>query len=468
MAGDLNEDGHPDFAAAAGLVYVGLGTGTGGFQAVREVAADQAESIAVADINQDRHLDLVTTSGAGTVSVLLGSGDGNFGTPQVFVFAAGSGAQPSGVVGRFNSDHAPDVAVADDANDAVSVRLNAADWVASPTLTISDARIIEGNSGSVNAVFVVTLSAASASEVRVQYATENGWSATAGTDYTATSGTLTFAPGVTSKTIAVPVFGDILYELDEQFTIKLMEPVHVLLADHLAVGTIVNDDPAPVIAISDVTVTEGNSGSVNAVFTVTLSAPSAYFVRVFYATADGSATAGSDYVATSGRLGFAPGQTSATITVSVLGDRLGEPIEIFFVNLSNPDWPATIADGQGVGTIVDDEPRVSISDVAKYEGKRGKKTLFTFTVTLSAAYDQPVTVSFRTVDGTATTGAGDYLAKTGTLTFNRGETTKTITIEVIGDRTRETDEVFYVDLFGLSSNALFTKTRGRGTLLGDD
>ena len=110
----------------------------------------------------------------------------------------------------------------------------------------------------------------------------------------------------------------------------------------------------------------------------------------------------------------------------VNGDRLAEPNETFFVNLSNLNY-GVIADGQGVGTILDDEPRISISDVAKAEGKKNQTTLFTFTVTLSAAYDQPVTMSYRTTDGTATTSDSDYVAKTGTLTFAPGETTKTIT-----------------------------------------
>ena len=117
---------------------------------------------------------------------------------------------------------------------------------------------------------------------------------------------------------------------------------------------------------------------------------------------------------------------------------------------------------------MDDEPRVSISDVTKAEGKRNHTTLFTFTVTLSAAYDQPVTMSYRTVDGTAKTSDNDYVAKTGTLTFNPGETTKTITIVVNGDSKHEADETFYLDLFALSSNVLFTKNRGLGTILNDD
>jgi hypothetical protein len=166
-------------------------------------------------------------------------------------------------------------------------------------------------------------------------------------------------------------------------------------------------------------------------------------------------------------LTFAPGEMRKTVTVLVNGDRVGEPNETFVVNLNNPT-NATIADGQGVGTITDNEPRISITDVSKSEGRKGKTTLFTFTVTLSTPYDQPVTMSFQTVNGTARTSDNDYIAKTGTLTFAPGETTKTITIEVKGDSKKEANETFYLDLFGLSSNALFTKNRGLGTILNDD
>jgi hypothetical protein len=130
--------------------------------------------------------------------------------------------------------------------------------------------------------------------------------------------------------------------------------------------------------------------------------------------------------------------------VRVNGDRLAEPNETFNVNLSGAT-NANIADGQGVGTIVDDEPRISIGDVSEKEGKRGQ-TSFTFTVTLSAAYHQPVTMSYQTVNGTATTGDNNYIVKTGRLTFAPGETTKTITIEVKGDSKKEADEVLCLDL----------------------
>ena len=204
----------------------------------------------------------------------------------------------------------------------------------------------------------------------------------------------------------------------------------------------------------------------DAVFTVTRSGPSDQITTVNYNTVNGTASAGSDYVAASGTVTFNPGETSKTITVLVNGDRLGEANETFSVNLSQATngFPS---DGQGVGTIVDNEPRISISDVSKLEGKNGK-TSFVFTVTLSAAYDQLVTMSYRTVDGTAKTSDQDYTAQTGTLTFAPGETTKTITIEVKGDNKREATETFYLDLFGNSGNSLFTKNRGIGTILNDD
>jgi hypothetical protein len=163
--------------------------------------------------------------------------------------------------------------------------------------------------------------------------------------------------------------------------------------------------------------------------------------------------------------------------VLVNGDRLpegipnaGGPMETFFVTLSNLNYG--VANSSATGFIRDDEPRITISNsyVAKAEGSKNHTTMFTFTVTLSVAYDEPVTVSYRTTDGTATTSDGDYVAKAGTITFLPGETTKTITIEVKGDSKKEANEYFYLDLFGNSSNSLFPymPTRGIGTIVNDD
>ena len=263
------------------------------------------------------------------------------------------------------------------------------------------------------------------------------------------------------------VNGDRLAEPTETFVVNLSSPTNATIADGQGVGTILDDEPRS--PISDVDGhSEGNTGTRRRHLH---RHPVGRLRRAGDGRTTPRPTAPPPPAATTrprrGTLTFAPGETSKTITVQVNGDRLAEPNETFFVNLSSPT-NATIADGQGVGTIVDDEPRISISDVTKTEGKKNQTTLFTFTVTLSAAYDQPVTMSFRTVDGTATTSDNDYVAKTGTLTFNPGETTKTITIVVNGDSKKEADETFYLDLFGNSSNSLFTKNRGIGTILNDD
>ncbi len=231
-----------------------------------------------------------------------------------------------------------------------------------PTLTINDVSVTEGNAGSVNAVFTVTLSAASGQSVSVNYATANDTAVAPG-DYTANSNTLTFAPGETTKTITVLVQGDLLDEVNETFFVNLSSATNATISDSQGQGTITDDDATPTLAINDVTVTEGNAGSVNATFTVTLSAASGQSVTVNYATANSTAVAPGDYTSTSGTLTFAAGETSKTIVVPVLGDTLDEAEETFFVNLTSPTH-ATLADGQGQGTITDDDDITFVIDLA--------------------------------------------------------------------------------------------------------
>ena len=193
---------------------------------------------------------------------------------------------------------------------------------------MNDATVTEGDSGTVDATFTVSLSPVSGRQVTVHYATADA-SATAPGDYAAATGNLTFAAGETTKTVTVAVNGDLLDEVDESFTLNLSSAVSATIADPQGVGTITDDDGTPSLSVNDVTVTEGNGSSVNAVFTVSLSSASGQTVSVDYATSDGTATAGADYVAASGNLVFNPGQTSRTITVSVTGDALDEFDENF-------------------------------------------------------------------------------------------------------------------------------------------
>jgi endoglucanase len=242
-----------------------------------------------------------------------------------------------------------------------------------PNLAVADVSVTEGNTNSKEALVTVSLSKSSKEAVTVNYATANG-TAQAGTDYVAKSGTLTFAPGETSKTIAVSVIGDTAVEASETFLLNLSSPTKATLADGQSVVTITNDDaaaPAPALSVSDVSVTEGQSGMTNAEFTVNLSAASAAPVAVSYTTADETASAGSDYTAKSGTLSFAPGETTKTVAVSVIGDLLSEANEAFKFNLSGASG-ATIAKAQGTGTILNDEsvptPTITVADISLQEG----------------------------------------------------------------------------------------------------
>ncbi len=229
-----------------------------------------------------------------------------------------------------------------------------------PTISIGDVTASEAD-GTIT--FTVTLSAASAQTVTVAYATADGTAvSTAGPlgtpDFAAAANTLTFAPGVLTQTIVVTLADDLVYEATETFTVDLSAPTNATIADGIGDGTITDDDPAPTISIGDVTASEAD-GTIT--FTVTLSAASAQTVTVNFATADGTALAGSDYTANTGPLTFAPGVTTQTVTVLVTDDTVDEIDETFFVNLSAPT-NATIADAQGQGTITDDDLPVAADD----------------------------------------------------------------------------------------------------------
>jgi hypothetical protein len=371
------------------------------------------------------------------------------------------------------------------------------------SLAVADVTIVEGDTGTRNALVTVRLSAPVSQTVRVDYDTANG-SARAGSDYTAVSGRLTFAPGETRKAILVPVTGDQLGEPDENLCVNLSGAKQATIADGRGVVTIEDDEPH--ISITDVSAKEGSSGTTPLTFTVSLSAVSAEPVSVNFATANGTATtADSDYLAQSGTVTFAPGETSRTITVEIQGDAIAETDETFFVNLSGPAADVFIADGQGRATILDDELRLSINDVSRAEGSFDSTayqlagydedgnpyyysyttsglTAFTFAVSLSAPSAELVTVNFATQDGTAHSSPrygeqpGDteidynpepFYYWATQLTFEPGETTKTITVWVVADFYAEPAETFFVNLTA-ATGAVIVDGQGIGTILDDD
>ena len=183
---------------------------------------------------------------------------------------------------------------------------------AAPQVSIGDATVTEGTDfDTVEATFDVTLDAPSGQTVTVDYSTTNG-TATEPGDYTeVTTSTVVFAPGQTTQPATVIVNGDDVDEANETFSVDLANPSEATIGDGHAVGTIIDND-GPAISIDNVSVTEGNVGTVTANFTLSLSAPSPQEVTVEYETIDDTATAGEDYVAVDAVATFAPGQTEQT------------------------------------------------------------------------------------------------------------------------------------------------------------
>ena len=200
--------------------------------------------------------------------------------------------------------------------------------------------------------FAVTLSAPSPTGATVDYASSDG-TALATSDYESVAGTLSFAPGELSKTVRVPVLDDALDEADEEtFAVTLSGPSGATVETGSAIGTILDDDEPPALSVADAAGGE-DVGALS--FAVTLDAPSALSVSASYATADGTATAGSDYEAASGTVAFAPGETGKTIRVAIIDDTMDEADEETFVlALSSPER-AVLAEASATGTIRDDD-----------------------------------------------------------------------------------------------------------------
>jgi ELWxxDGT repeat protein len=339
-------------------------------------------------------------------------------------------------------------------------------WVAPlpGTLWTGDAEVVEGNVGLTTAVFTVTLTTPNTTTVTVSYATADG-TARAPSDYLAVTGTLSFPPGVTTRTITVPVNGDSVDEPHESFFLRLSNAVGADLVDAEGEG-VIRDDDGPSASIADLTVTEGSNGTTSAAVIVTLSAPSAQGISVDYTTTSATATAPADYAASSGRLDFAPGTASATVTVPVVADTMDEFDETFLVTLSHPQ-NATLADDQATVTIVDDDapPILSVGDVTLLEGNQGMQAA-TFTATLSAPSGKTVGAQFATRDGTAS-ASSDYAASSGAVSFAPGTTSRAVAVAVNGDTTVEPDETFLLDLSN-AVNATLGVATGTATILDDD
>lgn len=372
-------------------------------------------------------------------------------------------------------------AVLGDAEDITSVGTILNDDAA---LSISDGLVVEGNNGTKQMKFTVTLEDASAFPVTVHYSaaqgTDSGYTAIAGTDFTAVEGDLTFLPGETTKDIFVSITGDTIVEGDEKFLVTLSNPLANgqpvdALKDATADG-VINDDDA-FLSINDVVLQEGDSGTVTAIFTVTLTPASGFPVTVKLSTVDGTAIstgAAPDFVAKTETITFGANETTKTFSVLINGDRVFESASELFSVVMSDATGAAILDGTGTGTITnsaDVAPTVSVSDATVVEGAAGDNRVVEFTVTLSQASDTPVTFDAATAFVTGQADAGDLTPVTGSYIIPAGVKTLKIQVPVIGDGVDEADERFEFNISNAKAGAttlVITDALGIGTILNDD
>ena len=344
------------------------------------------------------------------------------------------------------------------------------DWgavAAVPALTINDVAVTESDTGSKLATFTIGRSPAFGTS-SVSWTTLDGTAVAPG-DYAAVAPTrLTFGPGVSSMPVSVLVKGDRTNEIDETFSVKLLDPAGAIILDDTGIGTIVDNDPIlPLFSVNDVSVAEGDSGTKLATFTITRSLPTgASSVR--WTTNNATAVAPGDFVAVPPTsVAFADGESTKSVSVTVKGDTDPERDETFLVRLTSATG-ANIADDTGVGTITNDDgavPQLSVSDATVPEGDSGN-TLGTFTITRSGAIGSS-SVSVSTVDGTAKAPV-DYVAVSSkAVTFAAGETTRTVSVLVNGDTAVEADETFSVKLAN-ATGATIADGTGVGTIVNDD
>lgn len=324
-------------------------------------------------------------------------------------------------------------------------------------VTIADATVVEGQGAS--ATLVVSLNATRSVATTVTYHTQGG-SAVSGSDFQAVaSGSLTIPGGALSGTVTIPILNDSVVEPSQTFSVVLdgaSGGSGVALGQHATATVTIADDDHVSLSLSGGSAAEPATGQSNATFTVSLSAPSATDTVVTYRTSDGTARAGSDYVAIAqGQVTIPAGETSHGITVPVLSDTLVEGDETFTLTLTNSSNPAiAVEPGQSSATLTildEDRATVSIAGVTATEGDSSVHTVG-LTISLTRPATAPVVVAYQTVAGSAEAGR-DFVAASGQVTIASGATSAPLNIGILGDHIVEGDETFAVELTSIQGSA---------------
>lgn len=324
---------------------------------------------------------------------------------------------------------------------------------------VTETNVLEANR---TLTMAVNLDYPMSRQVSVDYATQD-LTATAGSDYTAASGTLIFQPGTTNRTISLTIKDDTLVELDEQFQVAFLNPVDVVPGPPLTVTILDNDFPAVAFSGDRFTVGEGD-GTASA--EVRLSAPSGQAVSVAYTVTNGTATAGLDFVAMTGVLEFSPGQTAKTIAVPILDDTLDETTETVLLKLSSPTNAVLGTPATATLEILDNDPPTVNFGSADYPVGESAGSV-TVEVGLSKSYGQTIYVDYATGGGTATAGQ-DYVPTTGTLIFAPGQTNRTFLVTILPDSKADPEETIGLHLSGYVNVTPGTRVQATVTIVDDD
>jgi glycosyl hydrolase family 44/Calx-beta domain-containing protein len=312
-----------------------------------------------------------------------------------------------------------------------------------PTLSVADTKTPELLAGTTIARFDISLSGPAVRTVTVDYATGSG-TATAGSDYAATGGTLTFDPGDTTKTVAVTVYGDATLEANETFTLTLSNVTGAAVTRAQAVGTIIDNASVPKLQFSLAGYTVAES-SPSAVISVRRAGSLSGTVGVSYRAYDGTAAAPADYAAAgpiAGTLTFASGMATRTFTVPIVNDSLAEDAETILLSLSDPTGGALLgAQTTAVLTIPANDPAGSFSLTPSTLRLSETAGPAVFKVRRTGGTSGTVTVDFATASGSAQDGS-DYTGQATTLTFAPGQTLQTVAVPIAADGAPEGEEYF--------------------------
>ena len=458
-AGDFNGDGKDDLFVIDSMPrgFVLLSNGDGTFSTTPEFSTEPIRynvTPLTGDFNKDGKLDLVVTGDSG-ITIWIGGGDGTFTRGGNQPNTASYGANM--VVGDVNSDDKLDVVTQTSGADTTIIRLfgdgkGGFESSSAQTITGQSSQMIIGdfNSDGIDDLALVNQNNRGNLVVIPSTAKAPFWEMPV---YFLVGGLGNPSGGFSSALIAAD------YDGDDKIDIGFTNSGRSRGAIHNTGGQY------PCISINDVTVTEGDSGTKTAVFTVSLSSPSSEVVRVNYTVEGQSATVGTDLQNVSGRLEIPAGQTSANINVPINGDIIDEFDETFKINLSSPS-NADLGKSVGIGTITDDddEPNLTVTDVAQNEPNSYQG--FVFRVNISAPSEKPISFRCATADGTATADK-DYIALNNTVSIQIGATFAECYVSVIPDNIYELDENFFLNV----SDAVNVNTadpQGEGKIINDD